>query len=82
MKNRLNITVDNVLMEEAKLYAVKHKTSVSQLVEQYFKTLTRKRLSQKENFIDFMSRMSKPKIKVEGDYKKDYYESRKKKYGF
>jgi hypothetical protein len=83
MKNRLNITVDNVLMEEAKLYAAKHKTSLSQLVEEYFKTLTRQRPARKANIIDFMKKMPKPKGKVpRGDLNKLYYEDNKKKYGF
>ena len=83
MKNRLNKTVDNALMEEAKLYAAKHKTSLSQLVEEYFKTLTRQRPAKKENILELMARLPKPKGKLpEGDLKKLYYESRRKKYGF
>lgn len=83
MKNRLNITVDNVLMEEAKLYAAKHKTSLSQLVEAYFKSITRSRPAKKENIIDLMAKMPRPKGKMpEGDVNKGYYEARKKKYGF
>lgn len=83
MKNRLNITVDNVLMEEAKLYAVKHKTSLSQLVEEYFKTLTRSKPAKKENILELLARLPKPKGKVpEGDVHKLYYEDNKKKYGF
>jgi hypothetical protein len=83
MKNRLNITVDNVLMEEAKLYAAKHKTSLSQLVEEYFKTLTQGKKPHKKNIIELMARLPQPKGKPpEGDVHKLYHESRKKKYGF
>ncbi len=80
MKNRLNITIDDSLMEQAKRYAVKHQTSLSQLVEQYFKNLTRP--VRKENILDFLGKMPKRKITVEEDPKKAYYEQRKKKYGF
>jgi len=80
MKNRLNITIDDSLVEQAKRYAVKHQTSLSQLVEQYFKNITRP--VRKENILDFLEKMPKRKITVEGDSKKAYYEQRKKKYGF
>ena len=81
MKNRLNITVDDALVEQAKRYAAMHQTSLSQLVEQYFKSLTRP--VRKKNILDLMKELPKPKGKVpEADLKGPYYESRKKKYGF
>ena len=80
MKKRLNITVDQVLMEQAKRYAARHKTSLSQMVEKYFKSLTRP--AHKKNVIDLLNELPKPKVKVEGDLKKRYYESQKNKYGF
>ena len=80
MKNRLNITVDEVLMEQAKRYAASRQTSVSQLVEQYFISLT---AAPKKNIRDLMKELPKPKGKgPEGDLRKLYYEGRKKKYGF
>lgn len=80
MKNRLNITVDDGLMEQAKRYAAKHHTSLSQLVEQYFKSLTRP--ARKRNILDLLKELPKPRIKVEGDLKANYYQRQKKKYGF
>ncbi len=80
MKNRLNITVDDVLMEQAKRYAARHQTSLSQLVEQYFKTLTPP--VREQNILELLEDLPKYKVKVEGDLKKNYYENRKKKYGF
>lgn len=80
MKSKLNITVDQVLMEHAKRYAANHQTSVSQLVEQYFKSLI---TPPKRNILELMKELPKPKGKaLEGDIRKQYYESRKKKYGF
>jgi hypothetical protein len=79
MKNRLNITVDDALMEKAKRYAAKHHTSVSQLVEQYFKSLTRP--AHKKNVRDLLKELPKPTRKAEGYLKEAYYEERKHKYG-
>lgn len=80
MKNRLNITIDDGLMEQAKRYAAKHKTSLSQLVEQYFKTLTRP--VRKRNIIELIKELPKPKIIVEDNMKENYYRQQKRKYGF
>jgi len=80
MKNRLNITVDDALMEQAKRYAAKHHTSVSQLVEQYFKSLSRP--ARKKNVRDLLKELPKPARKADGYTKEAYYEERKHKYGF
>ena len=81
MKNRLNITVDDALVEQAKRYAAKHKTSLSSLIERYLKSLTRP--ARKKNIIDLMKELPKPKGEIPGSNVKElYYENRKKKYGF
>jgi len=41
-KKKLTIRVDVQLIEQAKAYAAKHNTSVSQLVESFFTNLARK----------------------------------------
>ncbi len=77
MKNRLNITIDEALLEEAKKYANKQQTSLSQLVEDYFKKLASPR---RKNILDLMEEMPKPKKKLpQGELKNLNYESRKKK---
>lgn len=80
MKNRLNITVDDALVERAKQYANKHNTSLSQLVEKYFKSITRS--ADKKNILELLSELPKPKTKIQGDLKTTYYNAKKKKYGF
>jgi hypothetical protein len=80
MKNKLNITVDHTLIEQAKRYAAKHETSLSQLVEQYFKGLVRP--VRKQNILELLKDLPKPKITVEGDLKETYYNQQKNKYGF
>ena len=52
MKSRLNLTIENSLLEDVKSYAVKQKRSVSDLVESYFKKVTRP--SKRKNIIDLV----------------------------
>lgn len=80
MKSRLNITVDGALAEQVKRYAARHDISVSQLVEQYFRNLTRP--AHKKNILDLVRKLPKPAISVEGDGKEAYYRQQKEKYGF
>jgi len=80
MKKRLNITVDGALMEQAKRYAAKNNSSLSQMVEVYFKSLTRP--TRKKNAIEVLKTLPKPKQTVNGDLKEQYFDKEKKKYGF
>ena len=80
MKNRLNITVDEALVEQARRYADRHSTSLSQLVEQYFKSLIRP--TRRKNIIQLVEELPKPAVKLDGDLEEAYYEGQKKKYGF
>ena len=79
MKNRLNITIDNDLLLQAKQYAKKHNTSLSQLIEQYFKSLNRPGPS--DNIIEMVERLPDPGISAKNNLKKNYYEDQKGKYG-
>ena len=82
MKNRLNITIDNLVMEGAKSYATRHNTSVSQLVENYLRSIT-STSPKKENILSLVDKLPKAKGKVPaGDLNKVYQEERKNKYGF
>lgn len=80
MKARLNLTIDNNLLENIKGYAQKQQTSVSELVENYFKTVTKP--SKRKNVIDLIEKLKKPAIKETVDLKELYYKDKSKKYGF
>lgn len=80
MKNRLNITISDDLLQETKKYALNHDTSVSQLVENYFIRLTR--THKKKNILDVIKKLPKPKTKAKTYLKDEYYTDQKKKYGF
>lgn len=79
MKARLNITIDESLLSSVKRYAAKKETSVSQLIELYFKSLTRP--TRKKNVIQLVDKLPKPKIDIKKDLKQAYYEDQKSKYG-
>jgi hypothetical protein len=82
MKTRLNITIEENLLDKVKAYAAKQNSSVSQLVEDYFKTITKR--SRKKSLLDVLDELPKPKVNFPKhfDFKEEYYKQRAKKYGF
>jgi hypothetical protein len=55
MKERLNLTIDAALLESIKSYAASKEMSVSELVECYFRAVTRP--MQQHNILDLMDRL-------------------------
>lgn len=82
MKDRLNITIDHTLIEQAKRYAAKNNTSLSQLIEEILRKLVSRPKPKKETFLEFMAKMPKPKGNFDQYSKETYYEDNKSKYGF
>ena len=80
MKTRLNITIDKKLLSNAKRYAAKNETSLSQLIEFYFKNLIRP--ARRKNIIQLIDKLPKPKIDLTKDLKQAYYQDQKEKHGF
>ena len=80
MKNRLNITISDDLLLQAKKYALKHNTSLSQLIEDYFIRITRP--AKRKTVIDVIKGLPKPRAEKLGDVREKYYTEQKKKYGF
>jgi hypothetical protein len=58
MKERLNLTIDGALLEAMKAYAASKEMSVSELVENYFLSVTRS--VQHHNILDLMDRLEPP----------------------
>ncbi len=79
MKSKLNITIDEKLLTGAKRYANRHQTSLSQLIEAYFKRIVS---PNRKNIIDLIESLPKPGLDSNNDLKKKYYEDQKNKYGF
>lgn len=80
MKNRLNITIEEDLLNRAKRYAEQHQISLSQLIESYLESLTKK--PSKENILSLVEKLPKPNLAPETDLKKQFYEEQKGRYGF
>jgi hypothetical protein len=75
MKTRLNLTIEDSLLKITKLYAEKQHTSVSDLVESYFKSITKP--AKRKNIIDLVEKLDNPNIDPKEDLKKSYYQDEK-----
>jgi Family of unknown function (DUF6364) len=80
MKERLNLTIDGVLLEAMKAYAAKRQMSVSELVENYFKQVTKP--IQRRNILDLVDELAAPPADSEADLKELFYKEQGAKYGF
>ena len=78
MKARLNITIDAPLLAEVKKVAFKQKTSVSEIVENYFKTLAKPR--NKKSLTQIIDELPKSKIPENKSLSDLYYEAKMKEY--
>jgi len=78
MKARLNITIEQPLLDQVKKYAAQKNTSVSELVEDYFKVITKPK---KQSLVDLLNTLPKPAMDENFNWKEEYYKGKKKKYG-
>lgn len=58
MKERLNLTIDGALLEAMKAYAAGKGMSVSELVESYFRQVTKP--VQRQNILDMVDQLEGP----------------------
>ncbi len=82
MKSRLNITIDEALIDEAKHYAETHRISLSSLVEDSLRKIVRRQQPKKQNVLDLIKNLPKPKGNTELYSTEHYLEENKAKYGF
>jgi hypothetical protein len=71
MKKRLNLTIDDALLDNIKVYASNKQMSVSELVENYFKTITKP--AKRKSIINLVEKLERPKIDSKVDLKELYY---------
>jgi Family of unknown function (DUF6364) len=64
MKERLNLTIDGALLEAMKTYAASKEMSVSELVESYFRSVTKP--VQRNNILDLVEGLKKPDFEAMG----------------
>ena len=80
MKTRLHLTIDSDLLVTIKSIAIKKQTSVSELVEEFFKVIAKP--AKRKNVIDLIERLPTPKIDLDDDLKDLFYQTQSGKYGF
>lgn len=81
MKAKINLSIDEKLVYKIKAYAEEKHTSVSELVEEYFRSKVEKPVK-KSNLIELIESLPKPQIPFDADLKKQYYEEKASAYGF
>ena len=62
MKDRLNLTIDGSLLEAIKAYAAGKGMSVSELVESYFRQVTKP--VQRQNILDMVDQLEAPGVRA------------------
>lgn len=80
MKARLNLTIDEDLLDRIKRYAEIKQVSVSELVEIYFRRIGKRRT--RRSIVDLVEKLPKHTIPSGQDLKKEFYEDQADKYGF
>lgn len=83
MSTKLTLTLEKEVIEMAKKYARDKGQSLSEIVENYFKFISEKRVQKKENNLSSRVKKLRGIVKVEDDfdYKKILTEELSKKYG-
>ncbi len=76
MKSRVNLTIDEALIDKVKSYAALQHTSVSELVETYFEQLTKP--VGRKNILELVEQLPGYSIDDKLDLKKLYYEEKSK----
>ncbi len=79
MKSKLNITIDHEILEQMKRYALHQKMSISEIVENYFRTILSPK--PKGSFVEMIDKLPKPTIDANINVKEEYYKAKAKKYG-
>lgn len=79
MKERLNLTIDGELLDAMKAYAASKEMSVSELVESYFRYVTKP--VQRRNILDLVDELEAPAVPLAADWRQLFYKGQEKKYG-
>jgi hypothetical protein len=82
MKSRLNVTIDESLVEQAKHYAATNQTSLSSLIEDSLRKIVSRQQPKKQNVLDIIKTLPKPTGNTEIYSTENYLEENKTKYGF
>ncbi|WP_026968238.1 DUF6364 family protein [Algoriphagus terrigena] len=85
MKKKLNITIEEKMLEKIKQYAESQDRSVSDLVQDHFQSLLQSptTLPNGLTLVEYMKSLPKSKVEFPADYdwKEEYYKAKAKKWG-
>lgn len=81
MKTRLNLTIDDGLLNNMKIHAQKQGTSISELVENYFREIAKPK-KKKKNILQLVEDLKAPTISTQADLKELFYKEQASKHGF
>ena len=79
MKARLSLSIDTDILKEVKKLAAKKNMSVSEMVEDYFKVITKPK---RKLLTEILDELPKPNLPEDFDWKEEYYKDKMKKYGY
>jgi len=79
MKARLSLSIDVDILKEVKKLAAKKKISVSEMVEEYFKVITKPK---RKLLTEILDELPKPNLPEGFDWKEEYIKDKMKKYGY
>ena len=78
MKARLSLSIDTDILKEVKKLSAKKNMNISEMVEDYFKIITRPK---RKTLIELLDELPKVHISEDRDLVKEYYDAKMKKYG-
>ena len=81
MKTRLNLTIDDNVLENMKNFAQKKGESISEIVENYFTRIIRNK-KKKKNILQIVEELEPPVVESNADLKDLFYKEDAKKHGF
>jgi hypothetical protein len=79
MKARLNITIDEAILRNVKYLAEEQNTSVSEIVETYFKSIVKPK--KKKSLSSLIKGLPKPRLSKDFNWKDEYIKAKAIKYG-
>ena len=84
MKKKLNITIEENLLEKIKQYAESQDRSVSDLVQDHFQSLLKPptTLPNGLTLVEYMKSLPKFDFPKDFDWKEEYYKAKAKKWGY
>ena len=80
MKARLNITIDETVLRNVKYLAEEQNTSVSEIVETYFKSIVKPK-KKKHSLTNLIESLPKPILDKNFNWKEEYVKAKMKKHG-